>query len=77
MSAGWGTALANRSIRNEPLLLGGKRYEAGVGTHADSAMRIQANGATRFTALVGVDDSVIKHHGKGAGSVVFRIWGGR
>ena len=75
MSAGWGTALANRSIRNEPLLLDGKRYEAGVGTHADSAMRIRVGGATRFTALVGIDDSVIKHHGKGAGSVVFRVWG--
>ena len=75
MTAGWGTAQANLSIRREPLLLGGKKYEAGVGTHADSAMRIWVNGATQFQALVGIDDSVIRHHGKGAGSVVFRVWG--
>ena len=70
MSAGWGTSQADKSIQKKPLSLAGKVYPSGVGTHAYSTLRVQIGGATRFTALVGVDDEA----GKGLGSVIFRVW---
>jgi len=67
----WGEAHANRSVEDHPLLLGGKRFEHGVGTHASSTFRITLGGhAERFTATVGVDDEVGKK-----GSVVFQVIG--
>jgi alpha-galactosidase len=46
----------NQSITNGPLLIGGKRFGRGIGTHADFFMTINLGGdATRFRAYVGVD----------------------
>ena len=51
--------------------IGGKRFEHGLGTHANSVFRIALGGkAERFTATVGVDDEVGKQ-----GSVVFKVTG--
>ena len=70
MSTGWGKPQKNRSSDRNPLSIGGKKFESGVGTHAPSAIRIELHGAaTRFTAQVGVDDEV-----KGLGSVEFSAW---
>jgi len=69
MTSGWQSPRAGRSIDGNPLTLGGKVYENGVGTHAYSEMRILLNGhAGQFTAMVGLDDEK-----KGQGSVVFVI----
>jgi alpha-galactosidase len=67
----WGAPQANRSVDGHPLLLGGKRFEHGLGTHANSVLRVTLGGkAERFTATVGVDDEVGK---KGSG--VFKVTG--
>jgi len=57
MDAGWGMPNANKSVEGNPLSIGGKKFERGVGTHAISHMRLDLNGkASRFSAYVGVDD---------------------
>jgi alpha-galactosidase len=67
----WGAPQANRSVDGHPLLLGGKRFAHGLGTHANSVLRVTLGGkAERFTATVGVDDEVGK---KGSG--VFKVTG--
>lgn len=72
MTTGYGSAKPNRSIDGNPLTLNGTVYKTGIGTHAESKMLVVLDGnATRFTAVVGVDDEV----GKGRGSVVFRLVG--
>jgi len=58
MRQGWGTPQVNRSIREQPLAIGGQKFARGVGTHAISTYRLTLNGGTeRFTASVGVDDA--------------------
>jgi alpha-galactosidase len=69
MHQGWGTPQVNRSIREQPLSIGGQKFERGVGTHAVSTYRLVLNGGTeRFTAHVGVDDAA-----GGPGTVVFQL----
>ena len=52
------TALANRSIDDNPLRIGGQEYAEGVGTRAHSVLFINlAGGAVRFTAQIGADDN--------------------
>jgi alpha-galactosidase len=71
MEQGWGDPHANRSVDNHPLFLDGKRFEHGVGTHANSTFRIALGGkGERFEATVGVDDEVGQR-----GSVVFKVTG--
>lgn len=58
-SQGWGTPRKNRSLDGNPLSVGGKVFERGFGTHAESYLRIQLDGeAQKFSAQVGVDDEV-------------------
>ena len=58
-----------RSTDNKPLTLSKVVYPHGIGTHVNSQMTIDLKGAaTRFVAMVGVDDEV----GKG-GSVEFGV----
>ena len=46
----WGEPHANRSVDGHPMLLNGKRFEHGLGTHANSTFRIALGGkAERFT----------------------------
>lgn len=53
----WGTPHKDRSVKNNPLRIGGERYRRGIGTHANSEWVIKLNGtATRFKAKVGLDD---------------------
>ncbi|MBN1846018.1 MAG: alpha-galactosidase [Sedimentisphaerales bacterium] len=58
MTTGWGQVRADRTVDNHVLTIAGKQYQHGVGTHAVSTLPIAVNGATRFTASVGVDDEV-------------------
>lgn len=56
---GWGETQANKSIDGNPLSIGGKKYERGLGTHAQGVYRIILDGNARsFSALVGIDDEV-------------------
>ena len=72
MSSGWGHAMANRSVTTQELAIAGQKFARGVGTHAESVLYIQLDGAAvEFTAQVGVDDRA----GQGKGSVDFLLLG--
>ncbi len=65
----WGDPRRNTSVEGNPLRIGGRAFEHGLGTHADSLLYVQLNGRGRkFAGWVGVDDEVGKQ-----GSVAFRI----
>ena len=72
-SQGWGEPHKNKSVEGHTLTIGGKTFERGFGTHADSTLRVNlAGGAQTFSASVGVDDEV--NHNK-ASSVEFLVIG--
>ncbi len=48
----------NRSIDGNALTLNGNVYTSGVGTHASSKIIVKLNGATKFSAVLGIDDEV-------------------
>ncbi len=55
---GWGKPQADKSVTGTPMSISGRKFEHGLGTHADSLVRLELHGsATRFSAWVGVDDS--------------------
>ncbi len=71
MSTGWGKPQINRSITARTLSIGGRSFETGVATHAESMLYVALDGKTeRFTAYVGVDDATGPR-----GSVRFRVFG--
>jgi len=70
-SSGW-PARANLSTSGNPILLGGKVFPNGLGSHTKFRLLIDCHGtANRFTAKVGVDDVANKQYA----SVIFRIEG--
>ncbi len=53
----WGDPQANKSVGGNGLSIGGRKFDNGLGTHANSYLRIQLDGnAKKFRAQVGVDD---------------------
>jgi len=69
---GWGKPQADRSVTEKPISIGGKTFEHGLGTHADSIVRIDLKGgAERFSASVGVDDAT----GSDQASIIFKVVG--
>src|SRR5215472_4874435 len=66
---GWGQAHADRSVDGNPLHIGGRAFEHGVGTHAESIIPLElAGNGSHLSAWVGVDDET-SHRG----SVVFHV----
>jgi alpha-galactosidase len=66
----WGTAKAAKSVDGNPLKIGGVAFDHGVGTHANSWIRVRLNGnALEFRASVGIDDETNKR-----GRLEFRVW---
>ncbi len=57
-SQDWGQPHHNASVEGHPLSIGGAQFEHGLGTHAVSTLYISVNGATQFSASVGVDGEV-------------------
>jgi len=57
--AGWGGAQADYTPFGQSLAISGKPYDTGVGVLANSRLEVRNNGATAFTAEVGVDDSTL------------------
>ena len=48
---GWGNPTRDRSVENHPLAIGGRTFDHGFGTHADSRLVLDLKGsARRFTA---------------------------
>jgi hypothetical protein len=57
-SAGWGKATVNKSVSGADLLVGGKKYPDGIGTHSNSMIEYDLPaGYTRFKATVGLDNA--------------------
>ncbi|MEI6176204.1 MAG: NPCBM/NEW2 domain-containing protein, partial [Verrucomicrobiota bacterium] len=70
---GWGKAIAGKSISGGPLQINGKIYARGIGAHAPAVSVYSVpTGATRFVAVVGLDDAVKRD---GRASVVFQVYG--
>lgn len=56
---GWGSAGVNKSVSGGALMIGGKKFDHGIGTHANSSWLIDLAGAGEwFEAKVGVDQKV-------------------
>jgi len=71
MRQGYGRPQIDRSIRQTPLSIGGRKFEHGVGSHANSTLWIDLSGGSeRFLASVGVDDAA-----GGPASITFKIVG--
>ncbi len=69
MVVGYGRPMKNKSINGNPLKAGGKTYQHGIGTHAESIFRINLKkSAQRFTAKVAMDDEATK-----VGAVIFEV----
>jgi alpha-galactosidase len=47
----------DKNARSQPMLIAGRASPRGLGMQADSRVAIELNGATRFAALVGLDDA--------------------
>jgi alpha-galactosidase len=68
---GWGEPHANRSVERKPLTIAGRKFESGIGTHAESTFPVELDAkALTLSGWVGVDDET-----EGKGSVVFRVEG--
>lgn len=68
---GWGTPQIDKSVSSGSLLIGGRKFAHGVGTHSAGELSLDLHGtATRFTAWVGVDD-----YAQEPGSVTFQVEG--
>ena len=53
----WGKAQANKTVDGHTLQINGQKFEHGIGTHVNSELSIDLDGATgRFTASAGIDD---------------------
>jgi alpha-galactosidase len=58
LSQGWGELQADRSIVGQPIRLAGQTFEHGLGTHADSRIRLRAGQPIRrLRAVAGLDDN--------------------
>jgi len=60
---GWGKPQIDKNIIEKPITIAGQTFAHGLGTHAPMKMYIVVNGATRFRASVGLDDSALNQQG--------------
>ena len=73
---GWGKPMADKSVDGNPLTIGGRTFDAGLGTHADSLLVIDLKGqAAQFTARVGLDDEVKGDPKSKDAAVTFVVYG--
>ena len=69
MQQGWGNPTKNKSVGGNTLSVGGKTFQHGIGTHAESVFHINLKkAAATFTAKVGLDDEATKR-----GAVIFEV----
>ena len=71
--AGWGRVRPNKSASGTDLIVNGKKYGNGIGTHADSFIEYDLpQGCTRFKALAGLDSAgVVQNVGSTVNFMVF------
>jgi len=71
---GWGNLGMSKSVIGEPLSMAGKKYEWGLGTHADGEIVIHSNFPIKtFRAWVGIDHNKVTADIHLA-EVVFSVW---
>ena len=71
MSSGWGKPLVDQSVTGKTISAGGRTFDRGIGTHAESTLYVNLDGKVeRFKAFVGVDDAAGRR-----GSVRFILYG--
>ena len=57
-TAGWGQATVDKSVSGAGLMVGGKPYASGIGTHSNSIIEYDLPaGYSRFTTTVGLDQA--------------------
>lgn len=72
MEQSWGQPGVDKSVIGGPLIIGGKTFAHGVGTHAISVLRIRLDGqGEEFAAQVGLDDEIAQC----PASLVFQVEG--
>ncbi len=66
----WGTLQRNRSVWGKPMIVAGRTFTRGLGTHANSRLVYELSGGKfkRFRCLVGRDEHAME------GNVVFQVW---
>jgi alpha-galactosidase len=70
----WGDPHRNQSVDGNALKIGGTTFEHGLGTHAASTLCLSVNGATQFSASVGLDSEEDKRE---AGIEFFVVGNGK
>ena len=61
-TAGWETVKKNKSIAGNPLVVDGKTYQNGIGTHATSIIEYDIpKGYHSFSAMAGLDGECVAH----------------
>jgi hypothetical protein len=71
-SQDFGVLRINTAVDDNPISLGGSRYDYGFGTHANSRIRLAVKGLRAFRARVALDD---EKKASPYGSVIIRIEG--
>ena len=62
-SSGWNSATVGRSVSGTSLIVNGKRYSNGIGTHANSVIEYDLpEGYNQFKATVGLDNACIEQN---------------
>lgn len=70
VKTGWKEPGKDVSCEGNPIRLGGKQYDKGLGLHADSEVVYKLDGKySRFQAVAGIDDEV----GSNVGDAVFQV----
>jgi hypothetical protein len=54
---GWGGAQADQTPYGKTIAIGGRAFDTGIGILANSRLEVRNAGYSRFSALVGIDDS--------------------
>ncbi len=71
-TAGWGEVQMNKSVMGYDMSIGGKTFDHGIGTHANSDILFDVDNLyDTLAATVGLDD----HNGSKGGSVEFFVYG--
>jgi alpha-galactosidase len=66
-NAGWGHPAVGKSVSGKQLMVNGKMYENGIGTHSVSVIEYELpDGYTKFTARGGLDEGGVKQNSPGA-----------
>ena len=72
MSSGWGKPLVDKSVTGKAISIGGRTFDQGVGTHAESTLYVELDGKVeRFQGRRSASDD-----GAGRrGSIRFMVYG--